>query len=116
MEQGLRAEGTPSLVCHDGESGEAAALTNDNALVPGSETPRRCSVTGHAERPDPPHAVVDRLEHPHGPGLGDGRGRQPGRRVEQSGRLVQPLFARFFACEQLGVVADRALSGLCERS
>jgi DNA-binding response OmpR family regulator len=33
MEQGLRAEGHAVTVCHDGESGEAAALTGDYALV-----------------------------------------------------------------------------------
>ena len=33
IEQGLRAEGHAVTVCHDGESGEAAALTGDYALV-----------------------------------------------------------------------------------
>ena len=33
IEQGLRAEGQAVTVCHDGESGEAAALTGDYALV-----------------------------------------------------------------------------------
>ena len=33
IEQGLRAEGHAVTVCHDGESGEAAALTGDFALV-----------------------------------------------------------------------------------
>ena len=32
-EQGLLAEGHAATVCHDGESGEAAALTGDHALV-----------------------------------------------------------------------------------
>ena len=33
VEQALRAEGHSVTVCHDGESGEAAALTGDYALV-----------------------------------------------------------------------------------
>ena len=33
IEQGLRAEGHAVTVCHDGNSGEAAALTGDYALV-----------------------------------------------------------------------------------
>jgi len=33
IEQGLRAEGHAVTVCHDGESGEAAALTSDYLLV-----------------------------------------------------------------------------------
>ena len=33
IEQSLRAEGYAVTVCHDGESGEAAALTGDYALV-----------------------------------------------------------------------------------
>ena len=33
IEQGLRAEGHAVTVCHDGDSGEAAALTGDYALV-----------------------------------------------------------------------------------
>ena len=33
IEQSLRAEGHAVTVCHDGESGEAAALTGDYALV-----------------------------------------------------------------------------------
>ena len=33
IEQGLRAEGHAVTVRHDGESGEAAALTGDYALV-----------------------------------------------------------------------------------
>jgi DNA-binding response OmpR family regulator len=33
IEQGLRAEGHAVTVCHDGPSGEAAALTGDYALV-----------------------------------------------------------------------------------
>ncbi len=33
IEQGLRAEGHAVTVCHDGSSGEAAALTGDYALV-----------------------------------------------------------------------------------
>ena len=32
IERGLRAEGHAVTVCHDGESGEAAALTGDYAL------------------------------------------------------------------------------------
>src|SRR5215472_11078745 len=33
IEQSLRAEGHAVTVCHDGDSGEAAALTGDYALV-----------------------------------------------------------------------------------
>src|ERR1039458_3702366 len=33
IDQSLRAEGHAVTVCHDGESGEAAALTGDYALV-----------------------------------------------------------------------------------
>ena len=33
IEQSLRAEGHAVTICHDGESGEAAALTGDYALV-----------------------------------------------------------------------------------
>ena len=33
IEQALPAEGHAVTVCHDGESGEAAALTGDYALV-----------------------------------------------------------------------------------
>ena len=33
IEQSLRAEGHAVTVCHDGESGEAKALTGDYALV-----------------------------------------------------------------------------------
>jgi DNA-binding response OmpR family regulator len=33
IEQSLRAEGHAVTVCHDGQSGEAAALTGDTALV-----------------------------------------------------------------------------------
>ena len=80
IEQGLRAEGHAVTVCHDGASGEAAALTGDYALVlldltlPGKDG---LDVLARDSRTDA-GATGDRAHGARG-GRAAGRGARPGR-------------------------------------
>lgn len=82
IEQGLLAEGHAVTVCHDGESGEAAGLTGDYALVLlGLLCPARPGSTCLERSPRMPEPASDRADRARSRRAERGldRGAEPGR-------------------------------------
>ena len=82
IEQGLLAEGHAVTVCHDGESGETAALTGDYALVLlDLLCPARLASTCLERSPRMPEPTSDRADRARSRRAERGldRGAEPGR-------------------------------------